>query len=421
MIALVDVNNFYASCEKMFNPSLVKKPVVVLSNNDGCAIARSEEAKALGIQMGTPAFMIQDFMMENNVEVFSSNYTLYGSMSQRVITILKSFVENVEVYSIDEAFLDLNDLTYSDLFSFAIEIREKIMSHTGLPISIGIGPTKALAKMANRFAKKFKKDIGVHIADTREKIAELLNVTEVGDIWGIGAQYKKFLEQNGFATAADLIQAPEEWIRKNMTVVVQRLVYELKGVNAIKWEDIPPPKKNICTARSFGQLITGFKELQQAIVAHAASCARKLRQEKSCATKLNVFIQTNPFRREDKQYYTGITITIDVATNSSSEIVKFAIKALKMIYKPGYNYMKGGVMVLDLVPQEHVQLGLFDTRDREKDKKLMRSLDRTNLAFGRDIVRYATQDYGRKWKLRQQRLSPCYTTRLDQIMNVKSY
>jgi DNA polymerase V len=420
MIALVDVNNFYASCEKMFDPSLKNRPVIVLSNNDGCAIARSDEAKALGVEMGTPAFMIQELLDKNDVAVFSSNYTLYGSMSNRVMTILKSFVQKVEVYSIDEAFLDLSNMAYTDLFSFGIKIRETVMNHTGLPITIGIAPTKALAKMANRFAKKEKKQIGVHVADSNECITELLNKTVVGDIWGIGAQYRKLLENNNIKTAADLVNAPEEWIRKNLTVVGQRLVYELKGIHAIKWEDVPPPKKNICTARSFGQLITSLKDLQQPIATHAAACARKLRQEKSCATKLHVFIQTNPFRREDKQYHTGVTIRLNVGSNSSSEIVKFAMRALTMIYKPGYNYMKGGIMVLDLVPETTLQLGLFDTRDREKDKRLMNSLDRTNKAFGKDIVRYGVQSYGKKWHLRRMNLSQCYTTRLDQIMKVKS-
>jgi DNA polymerase V len=420
MVALVDVNNFYASCERMFDPSLKGKPVVVLSNNDGCAIARSDEAKELGIPMGAPAFMIQDMLATHNVQVFSSNYTLYGSMSKRVMDILRSYAPAIEVYSIDEAFLDLQKLKYTDLFGLAVEIRETIMDHTGLPISIGIGPTKTLAKMANRYAKKNKKQTGVHVAATPECIEEILSATEVGDIWGIGGQYKKLLTNNGFNTAADLVTAPEEWVRKNMTVVVQRLVYELKGIRAIRWEDIPPPKKNICTGRSFGKLITGLKELQQAVAAHASSCARKLRQEKSVAGKVHVFIQTNPFRREDPQYYTGITVPLTVASNSTSEIIKFAMHGLKLIFKTGYNYMKAGVMVLDLVPQESFQLGLFDTRDREKDKSLMQAIDQTNRDFGKDIVRYGTQSYGRQWHLRRMKLSPCYTTRIDQIMEVKS-
>ncbi len=420
MIAIVDVNNFYASCERVFNPSLKHRPIVVLSNNDGCAIARSDEAKALGVQMGDPAFMIEETLSKNNVAIFSSNYTLYGSMSERVMTILKSFVQNVEVYSIDEAFLDLSGMPHVDLLSLAVQIRETVLNHTGLPISIGIAPTKVLAKAANRYAKKTKKSVGVHIADTQDRIDQLLKVTEVGDIWGIGGQYQKLLVGNNIHTAADLIHAPEDWIRKNMTVVVQRLVFELRGIRAITWEDMPTSRKNICTSRSFGKLITGLKDIQQAIAAHAANCAAKLRREKSCATKVHVFIQTNPFRKEDPQYSTGITIPLTVATNSSSEIMKFAMKGLQMIFKRGFNYMKAGVMVLDLVPETTIQLGLFDIRDREKDKRLMSALDQTNRSFGKDMVRYARQEYGKKWKLRAEKLSPCYTTRIDQIMIVKS-
>lgn len=420
MIALVDVNNFYASCERMFNPALNGRPIVVLSNNDGCAIARSDEAKALGIVMGTPAFMIQETLKQHKVAVFSSNYTLYGSMSERVMTILKSFAPKVEVYSIDEAFLDLSELKFVDHFSLAIQIRETVLSHTGLPISIGIAPTKALAKMANRFAKKRKKEVGVHVANDSRTIDELLHATAVEDVWGIGHQYQKLLLHQNIQTAADLVRTPEEWVRKNMTVVVQRLVYELKGIRAIKWEDIPPPRKNICMGRSFGTLLTNIAEIRQAIASHASACARKLRQDQTCATKVHVFIQTNPHRGEDQQYFTGITIPLTVATNTSHEIVKFALRALQIIYRPGYKYMKAGVMVLDIVADTTIQLGLFDTRDRVRDHKIMKALDQTNNAIGKDIVRYGTEGYGEKWKLKAARLSPRYTTRLDQVMKVKS-
>jgi len=420
MIALVDVNNFYASCEKMFNPALKNKPVVVLSNNDGCVIARSDEARTLGIKMGTPAFTISQLVDDHNVQVFSSNYTLYGSMSNRVITILKSFVESVETYSIDEAFLNLDGLKYKDLFLLGIEIREKIMSHTGLPVSIGIAPTKALAKMANRFAKKNRKEIGVHAATEQQNIDALLKVTDVNDIWGIGPQYQKLLHNNGFNTAADFVNAPEEWVRVNMTVVAQRLLHELKGIQAVKWEDVPPPRKNICTSRSFGTQLTSYTELKQPVAAHAATCARKLRQEGSCATKVYVFIETNPFRAEDKQYHTAVTIPLTVPTNSTMEIIKFALRGLAMIYKPGYKYQKAGVMVLDIVSQTAIQLSLFDTRDRGKDQRLMKAIDDTNKYFGDNAVRYAVQSSDQKWHLRRMHLSPRYTTNIDEVMKVKA-
>jgi DNA polymerase V len=421
MVALVDCNNFYASVEKMFDPSLKNKPVVVLSNNDGCAIARSEEAKALGVEMGTPAFMIADLLKNKDVSVFSSNYTLYGSMSERVAKILKSFVARVEIYSIDEAFLDLSDLSKTDFASLARQLRKTILAHTGLPVTVGIAPTKTLAKMANRFAKKFKKEEGVHVAISQECINEMLEKTETGDIWGIGPQYRKLLLQHHFKTGADLLNAPEDWIRKELSVVGQRLLYELKGIPAIEWEDKPPAKKNICTARSFGRLLTDIKDISQAVASHAASCARKLRRDHTCAKNVNVFLQTNPYRSEDQQYLADITIALPVATNNTTEIIKYAVRALHMIYRKGFNYLKAGVMVIDLVPQQQVQLGLFDKRDREKDKKLMMAIDQSNTFFGKDMIRYGTHGYGNEWKLRAEKLSARYTTRLEEIMQVKAY
>jgi DNA polymerase V len=240
------------SCERLFNPKLEGKQVIVLSNNDGCAISRSDKAKALGIEMGTPPFLIKDIIGKGKVAVFSSNYTLYGDISDRVMKTLESFVPRLEIYSIDEAFLDMHDLDYTDLLELGLKIRTAVMQNIGIPVCVGIAPTKTLAKMANRYAKKYRKDIGVHWAANDQLTREMLSATEVGDIWGIGRQYALFLKRNGFNTAFDFLSAPEEWIRKNMTVVVQRLFNELKGIPAISWEFIPPAKKNICTSRSFG-------------------------------------------------------------------------------------------------------------------------------------------------------------------------
>jgi DNA polymerase V len=420
MIALVDCNNFYASCERVFDPSLNGKPIVVLSNNDGCAIARSDEAKALGIEMGMPLFMIRELLEQKPIAVFSSNYTLYGSMSARVLSILRSIVPKVEVYSIDEAFLDLADCPERDIASIAEYARTMILSHTGLPVTIGIAPTKTLAKMANRFAKKRKATNGIHIAITKEDVMKILHATAVGDIWGIGPQYQQFFQNHSFTTAAELLTAPDEWIRKNMGVVGQRLLVELRGTRAIGWEQGTAAKKNICIARSFGQLLTGFDDIQQAIASHASGCAGKLRRDQTCCRKIQVFLQTNPYQSGDQQYLASVTVTLPVASNNSHEIIKYAIHGLKMIFKPGYRYLKAGVVVMDIVPQGQLQLGLFDTRDRARDQRLMKALDGTNHAFGRDLVRYGTQGYGKKWKLRAAKLSPCYTTRIDHIMKVKS-
>jgi DNA polymerase V len=420
MIALVDCNNFYASCERVFNPSLKGKPIVVLSNNDGCAIARSDEAKALGVVMGTPAFMMRELAEKNSMEVFSSNYTLYGSMSERVMRILRSFVPRVEVYSIDESFLDMGPVPVEDAGGLASRIIQTVFAHTGLPVSVGIAPTKTLAKMANRFAKKHKRKDGYHVALTNDAINDLLKATAVGDIWGIGHRYKEFLLDHGYKTAAELANAPEEWIRKNMSVVRQRLLYELKGVKAFEWEDLPVSKKNICTARSFGRLLTDVKDISQAIASHASACARKLRMEKSCCKKIHVFLQTNPHRDGDKQYFTGVTMRMQVASNTSGDIVRYALKGLHIIFKPGFNYMKVGVLVMDLVAETTTQLGLFDTRDRGTEKKLMKAYDGVNKRFGKDIVRYAAQGYGKDWQIKAELLSRCYTTRLNDIMIVKS-
>lgn len=419
MIALVDINNFYASCERIFNPSLKGKPVVVLSNNDGCVIARSAEAKTLGIRMGAPiAELKRDFAMQH-IEAYSSNYTLYGSMSKRVMKLLRHFVDRVEEYSIDEAFLDCSAIPIQQLEMVGAQIRQTILSHTGLAVCVGIAPTKALAKIANHYAKK-NATSGVHvIADQKDRKA-LLEAVPLADVWGIGWQYQKLLQGKGLKTAADFAALPGDWVRANMTVMSLRLQFELNGTSAFKWEEFLPSRKNICTSRSFQELLTSIDDLKAPIASHAASCARKLRQENSCTRSLYVFAQTNPFRTQDAQYQGGITIPVKVASNSSQELVKLALTGLQRIFRPGYNYHKCGVMVLDIVPSSTIQLGLFDTRNRPRENRLMRSMDQANARFGRDVVRYAAQGYQQHWHLRADRLSPRYTTRFEEIMIVKS-
>jgi DNA polymerase V len=382
-------------------------------------IPRSEEAKRLGIQMGTPAFMVEEFLQKNNVTVFSSNYTLYGSLSNRVMGTLQFFSPKIEVYSIDEAFVDLTDFIGIDLMQYGIKIKETVKQNIGIPVTIGIAPTKALAKLASRFAKKNKKEIGVHVLDTQDKIDEVLEWTEIGDVWGIGKQHKKRLLMMNVKTAAQFIKVNHEWIKRYMTVVGERLFSELMGIPCIEWEDVPQPKQGICVARSFGQLLSSKQEIKEAAANYANSCAVKLRKQKSCATSIHVLLHTNEHRTQDNQYYRSITLQLSVPTNSSQEIIKYALKAIDMIYKPGYNFKKAGVMVLDLVPESQVQGSLFDNQNRSRDKKLMKALDSVNVSFGKDLVRFAVQGYGRKWKLRQERLSPCYTTNLNQVMQIK--
>lgn len=419
MIAIVDCNNFYASCERLFQPHLQGKPVVVLSNNDGCVIARSDEAKALGIVMGTPAFMAEQMMIEKGVAVFSSNYSLYGSLSDRVMRTMAQFTASMEIYSIDEAFLFLGDLYDVDLLQHCIHLRNKVKTDVGIPVSVGVAPTKTLAKMANRFAKKHKKEIGVHVLDEQWKIDEVLKATKVEDIWGVGRQYAMFLIKHGFHTAYELSQAPDEWIRKNMTVVGQRLLNELRGIPCIEFELEPPGKKGICTSRSFGRVVTSKREVAEALTSYTAVAAEKLRRQNSCTKVINVFVQTNMHRAQDEQYFRSLNVTLPVATSSTRELIQYALKGLDIIFKEGYNYAKCGIMLMELTSDDNVQAGLFDTTDREKEKKLMLAMDKINNSFGKQLVRFAVQGYGRKWKLRAEKLSPRYTTRLSDILTIR--
>ncbi|NCU05138.1 MAG: Y-family DNA polymerase [Chitinophagaceae bacterium] len=420
MIALVDCNNFYASCERIFQPWLENKPVVVLSNNDGCVIARSEEAKEIGIEMGAPAFMMKELLAKNNVAVFSSNYTLYGNLSERVQTVLATFTPKIECYSIDEAFLDLSDMKFTTLFKYGFSIRETIRQNIGIPVTVGIAPSKTLAKMANRYAKKTQRHTGVYVLDTKEKINEVLNWTQIEDVWGIGGQHGRRLKWMGIKTAADFLnKLNPDWVRSNMTVVGERMLNELKGIPSIEWEDIVKPKKGICTARSFGKLLTDKKDIQEAVANYASSCAAKLRKQNTCTGQMHVLIQTNVHRTQDKQYARNITLQLPVATNSSAEIIRFALKGLDIIYKPGYNFKKAGVIVMDIVPEKEVQQSLFDQEDRKRDAQLMKTLDKVNTRFGKDLVRFAIQGYARQWRLKQERLSPCYTTDINQVLTIK--
>lgn len=418
MITLVDCNNFYASCERLFKPSLQHRAIVVLSNNDGCVIARSDEAKALGIEMGAPAFLMEEMLNRNEVAVFSSNYTLYGSLSDRVMRTLALYCPTVEIYSIDEAFLYLGDMIGLDLESYGQEIRQAVLN-VGIPVTVGIAPSKTLAKMANRYAKKTKKDVGVHVLDTADKINTVLAHTEVGDIWGVGPAYAKFLNRHGFKTALDLSRAPSEWVRKNMTVVGQRLLNELQGIPCIAFEEETPAKKNICIARSFGQLLSRKEDVAEALANYTATAARKLRTQDSCTRAITVFLQTNSFRTQDKQYFRSITLQLPVATNSTPELLAYAGQALNRIWREGYNFKKVGVLLLDLVPAGQIQYGMFDQVDRPRSARLMKTVDAINRAFGgKDLLRFAGQGYARRWKLRQERLSPCYTTRLSDILTI---
>lgn len=414
MYGLVDCNNFYASCERVFNPSLNGKPVVVLSNNDGCVIARSNEAKALGIKMGIPAYQIKNLVSSHGVAVFSSNYTLYGDMSGRVMSMLAELSPEIEVYSIDEAFVNLDGIR--DLESIGRKMVSGVTRGTGIPVSLGVAPTKTLAKIANKFAKKYPAYDQLCIIDSEEKRIKALQLTEIGDVWGIGRRQAAKLQKQGIKTAYDFTRFSGAWVRKNMTVVGERTWKELHGISCIDMENAPPAKKQICTSRSFGKMLTDIDTISEAIASHASTCAKKLRKQQSYAASLMVFIHTNNFREDLPQYWKNTVIHLPVPTNDTQEIVHYALAGLRTIYLNGYQYKKAGVIITEIT--EGAQLGLFDLVDRDKRERLMQAVDKINGEHGHNI-KLAVQGTGRGWKLKQEQLSGHYTTNLNQIIDIK--
>lgn len=414
MYGLVDCNNFYASCERVFNPSLNGKPVVVLSNNDGCVIARSNEAKALGIKMGIPAYQIKNLVSSHGVAVFSSNYTLYGDMSGRVMSMLAELSPEIEVYSIDEAFVNLDGIR--DLESIGRKMVSGVTRGTGIPVSLGVAPTKTLAKIANKFAKKYPAYDQLCIIDSEEKRIKALQLTEIGDVWGIGRRQAAKLQKQGIKTAYDFTRLSGAWVRKNMTVVGERTWKELHGISCIDMENAPPAKKQICTSRSFGKMLTDIDTISEAIASHASTCAKKLRKQQSYAASLMVFIHTNNFREDLPQYWKNTVIHLPVPTNDTQEIVRYALAGLRTIYLNGYQYKKAGVIITEIT--EGAQLGLFDLVDRDKRERLMQAVDKINGEHGHNI-KLAVQGTGRGWKLKQEQLSGHYTTNLNQIIDIK--
>jgi DNA polymerase V len=340
-------------------------------------------------------------------------------MSRRVQLVLQDFAAHIENYSIDESFLYLKDMSNVNLLELAGEIRRTVKQHTGIPVTVGIAPSKTLAKLANRYAKKKHQDVGVYALDSAAGIEWVLKWAGVGDVWGIGRQHQKRLNDLGVLTAHDLSLLSEEWVRKNMSVVGQRLINELRGIPCIQLEEEPPAKKGICTSRSFGTLLTEKKDIAEALSSYASRCAFKLRKQNSCTALIQVFLETNQFRKQDKQYYQQITIPLLTATNDTPELIFFAMRGLHALYKPGYNYHKAGIIVLDIVPGKEVQQSLFDGRDRARSRQLMKTLDAINVLEGKEIVKFAVQGFSKKWRLRTQHLSKCYTTRIDHVVKIE--
>ena len=414
MFGLVDCNNFYASCERVFNPSLNGKPIVVLSNNDGCVIARSNEAKVLGIKMGVPAYQIKGLVKQHDVAVFSSNYVLYGDMSGRVMSMLAELAPEIEVYSIDEAFLNLEGI--QNLQILGSEIVRQVTRGTGIPVSVGIAPTKTLAKVANKFAKKYPAYNRLCIIDTEGKRTKALQLTGIGDVWGIGRKQAAKLEKQGVRTAYDFTQLPGSWVRKNMTVTGERTWKELRGISCIDMEIAPPAKKQICTSRSFGKMVEDIDTMSEAIATHASTCAKKLRQQKSYAMSLMVFIHTNNFREDLPQYWKNTIVQLPIPTSDTLEIVEYALSGLKIIFMEGYQYKKAGVIITEITT--NAQLGLFDSIDRDKRERLMQVVDKINGKF-QHHVKLAVQGSGRDWKLKQEQLSQRYTTDINEVIIIK--
>ena len=418
MFALVDCNNFYASCQRVFEPHLIGKPVVILSNNDGCVIARSNEAKALGVPMGAPAFQFKSIFKEHNVHVFSSNYALYGDMSNRVMNLLATFTPEIEVYSIDEAFLKFQGFEQFNLEEYGLTIKRKVTKGTGIPISVGFAPTKALAKVANKIAKKFPdRTKSVYVIDTEEKRIKALKWTKIEDVWGIGYQHAKRLRALQIKNAYQFTKLHDDWVRKEMSVVGLRLKHELEGKPRLDLET-PTSKKAIATTRSFEKSYQTIEEVAERVATFTAHCAAKLRKQKSQCNMVMVFVKTNRFSQDTPQYSRSIVIKTDYPTDSTIDLNRYAQIGLKAIFKEGYQYKKAGVIVMGLTPNNETQLSLFNFSN-PKHQPIMRVVDKLNAAMGKTTVRFASQSIGRQWKMKQERLSPCYTTRIKEIVTIK--
>lgn len=418
MFALVDCNNFYASCQRVFQPNLVGKPIVVYSNNDGCVISRSNEAKALGVPMGAAAYQWEKFFEQNGIEVFSANFALYGDMSQRVMTILNDFSPEMEVYSIDEAFIKFEGFERFNLQHIGESMHRRVTKGTGIPISVGIAPTKALAKVANRIAKKFPQHTNnVYLIDDEEKRVKALRWLKIEDVWGVGRKHAKRLQAIGVKTALDFTLLDDRWVQDNMAIVGLRLKRDLEGKPTLDLEEAQQ-KKNIAITRSFEGNHAERDFLEERISTFAVSCAEKLRLQKSCCNSVMVFIQTNRHRIDLPQYNRSIVLNLPFPTNSSIEISNFALKALSVIFREGYEYKRAGVIIQDFTDEDKTQMSLFENSD-ERHKKLMQSIDKLNTMFGQQKIKLGSQDPKKVWKMKQEKLSPSYTTKLSDIIIIR--
>ena len=417
-IGLVDCNSFYVSCERLFNPKIRRKPVVVLSNNDGCIISRSNEAKALGIKMGEPYFKAKDIIIKNNVNVFSSNYSLYGDLSRRVMRTLKRFNSDIEIYSIDEAFMDLSNFSDKEVEKVGKEIRSTVLKWTGIPTSIGIAKTKTLSKVANHIAKKTK--VGVTSLIGIENLDPILEKVEINDVWGVGRQLTKFYQKNGIYNAKQLKNKSNTWIKKCSNVLSSRTAMELRGIPCIELEKTTSKRKSCVVSRSFGKRVENFQELKEAVASYCLNASEKLRSENLVAKALTVFVRTSPFQRSFGYYSNSKTIDFPVATNNSIETVKTAISILQDIYKNGYRYQKAGVMFSGLSNEDNKN-NLFACEKDEKINRLMRSIDKTNYRFGRSTLSVASAGIRKKWFMKREHSSKIDTADFYCIPTIKAF
>ncbi len=420
MIALVDCNSFYASCEQVFRPDLQNKPVIVLSNNDGCVIAANKEAKALtDIPMFQPIFKIKNLLDDNNVTYFSSNYTLYSDMSRRVMDTLKLFSPMVEEYSIDESFVDLSHSARTDFEIIGKEIKNTVQKNTGIPVGVGIAKTKSLSKLANKFAKKIPEHNFVYVVDSEEKRQHLLRSLKVKDIWGIGKKHAEKLQNKNIMTALDFANMPVAWVRKEMTVIGERLWRELNNVPCLELVTLPDAKQGIGTAKSFGSKLSDYSLIEEACSYYVTEVADLLRQQNSSAMQIEISLQTNNFSTHDKQYKNKILISLDTPTNSTIKLTQVALQGLKQIYKSGYRYKKVGVNLSHLVPDNQVQTNLFESKQKIESNEITKVIDALNNKYGKNKVKIATVGNREKeWALIKEHRSPRYTTQWDELLTI---
>jgi DNA polymerase V len=416
-IALIDCNAFYASCEKIFDPKLIGRPIVVLSNNDGCIITRSVEAKALGIKMGEPYFKAKKIIQKNNVKVFSSNYALYGDISQRVMETLSRFSPDMEIYSIDEAFLSFNGFRNYELSTYCKHILATIKQWVGIPVSIGVGSTKTLSKIANHLAKKNFTYEGVCILKTKEEIAKALQETIIEKVWGIGKRLSIFLKKYNIFTAKEFILLDRQWVRKNMGVVGEKIYLELNGVSCLDLELLPSNKKSCCVSRSFSSPIETIEDLEESISAFGSRVSEKIREEGLVAQSISVFVLTNHFNKREKQYSNSIKMQLPYSSNNNIQIVKKAIEGIRLIYRKDYKYKKAGIILYELSNASQTR-GLLDI-DRDQSDSIMETIDKINYRYGSSTLKLASEGIKKNWHMKKERVSPCYTTRFDELLKVR--